>query len=235
MPVQINGERFASKRQVAFLFELLSERVVPADAKTRLIDLLNRHQDTEDPYELPFRQARDSIEWLLQQNMKPGIVPDRIGAMPKRELGPSKNQEFKRRLEARNQTPATRAVQRDPATLLTSGVFRLNDETYIIVPTRSGKHVAKRWVETPPRLNSHGETVRFDWVHAPGVIWALEEEHRLPVADIEAMLIEHRVCIYPGCGIRLRAANSVAAGAGKRHAERLGIPWKKRDRERTSA
>jgi len=209
------------------LFELLEERVVPPDAKKRLTDKLNRHQDPEDSYYLPFLDAGNAIQWLLRQPVRPGVVPNRIRAIPKTPRPQRTSESLE---EPRPVNQATRDVRRDPATLLTSGVFRLNGETYIIVPTKNNKHIAKRWVKTPARVTTSGETVHFDWVAAPGVIWALYEEHRLPVADIEAMMIEHSVCIYPGCYRRLRAANSVRAGAGKRHCERLGIPWKKNDR-----
>jgi hypothetical protein len=225
----------ASKRQIAFITRLAEEREMPEADRDRLLWKLAEHNSVNDVryFEFTNTQARLTIKWLLRREVRAGYVKDHISAMPKADIGPRPGSEAnysaaegaKRRLEARNLTPATRAVRRDPSTLLTSGVFRLNNETYIIVPTKSGKHIAKRWVETPPRLTSSGETVKFDWVAAPGVIWALEEEHRLPVADIEAMLVEHRVCIYPGCYITLKAAKSVSAGAGKRHAEKLGIPW----------
>lgn len=204
----------ASPRQVAFMRQLADERVLEPEVRQRLLDRL-------DASSIGFEKARtEVIPWLLRQEVKPGVVPDRIRAMPR--------QERKRDTAERGPRTATTNMQRDPSTLPTQGIFRLNDETYIIVPTRTpGRHKAKRWVVTPDRLTSSGEKVQFDWVEAPGVIWALYEEHRLPVADIEAMMIEHRVCIYPGCYRVLRAAKSVAAGVGKRHAERLGIPWGK--------
>ena len=206
----------ASPRQVAFMRQLAEERVLEPEDRTRLLAKLDQNQ-------IGFEKARlEVIPWLLHQPVKPGIVPDRIGAMPRKE----RTQDI---AEApRGPRAATVNMQRDPATLPTQGIYRLNDETYIIVPTRTpGRHKAKRWVVTPERLTSSGETVNFDWVEAPGVIWALYEEHRLPIADIEAMMVQHRVCIYPGCYRVLKAAKSVRAGVGKRHAERLGIRWGK--------
>lgn len=211
MTVQTSDQ--ATPRQIAFMRELADERLIQDIDRERLLNKLDQGR-------IGFTEARTKvIPWLLRQSVRPGVVPSHIRAMPTGEPAP------RRSTEERPVNTATKSMRRDPSTLLTSGVFRLNNETYIIVPTRSGKHVAKRYVETPPRLTSSGETVKFDWVSAPGVIWALYEEHRLPVADIEALMIQHRVCIYPGCYRHLKAAKSVATGAGKRHAERLGIPW----------
>lgn len=208
--------RPATKRMIAFLTQLADERDITDADRERLVTRLNDHDAIEKPYIYPFDEASQAIRWMLKRPMRPGKVPDRIKAMP-REPKPE-----------RPQNSASAAMRRDPATLLHHGVFRLNDEIYIIVPTKTkGRHIAMRMVKTPERLTTSGETVKFDYVAAPGVIWALEEKHRLPVDDIEAMLIEHRVCIYPGCFRKLKAANSVRAGAGKRHCERLGIPWRR--------
>lgn len=222
---ELTEAREATPRMIAFLAELVEEREINPryggeEASARLRRDLKRHANPQDRYRMGFDRAKQSIKWMLdptKARLKPGVVPSHIRAMPTKPVTPKP--------EARNQTPATRAVKRDPATLLTSGIFRLNGETFIIVPTKGGKHIAKRYVETPARLTSSGETVRFDWVSAPGVIWALEEQHRLPVGDIEAMIIEHKVCIYPGCYRVLKAAKSVKAGVGKVHAAKLGIPW----------
>lgn len=241
--VSIPAGKPASDKQISLLFELATERVIPPDAKYRLVNKLAKHQDRTDRYQMTMSDAREAIGWLFRQSVRPGVVPSHIQAMPTNErkrhtaeIGPRPGSEanYARAAGAqlrqdRNLNSASRAVKRDPETLLTSGVFRLNSEIYIIVPTRSGKHVAKRLVNTPKRLTSSGEIVEFDYVMAPGVIWALEEEHRLPVADIQSMLIQYKMCIYPGCYRRLRAAKSVAAGVGKRHAERLGIPWGKKE------
>lgn len=209
-------ERKATPRMIALLAELANERDIPEDARERLLEAIKRNDDPNDSYRMGFDRARTSISWFFRKTQpRPGVVPSRIQAMPKSE--------------ARNLTPATRAMKRDPATLPTEGVFRKGGEIYVIVPTRTeGRHKAKRLVKSPKRLTSSGETVDFDYVDAPGVIWALYEEDRLPVDEIREMLIQYRVCIYPGCYRTLRAAKSVAAGVGKRHAEKLGIPWGKK-------
>ncbi|HEV2174236.1 MAG TPA: hypothetical protein VGR71_11750 [Nitrospira sp.] len=224
MPVQLPGndadtERKASPRQIALLQELARERDISVADSTRLVTYLARHTDPRDTYQMSFDKADRSIKWFFRATkVRSGVVPSHIQAMPTAEVVSLRQPDHR-------ESTATRDIRRDPATLPTQGVFRKDGETYVVVPTRSGKHIAKRLVETPERLTSSGETVKFDWVSAPGVIWALYEEHRLPVSDIEAMMIQHRVCIYPGCLRTLKAAKSVTAGVGKRHAERLGIPW----------
>lgn len=232
-------ERPATPRMVAFLTRLAQERDISEDARERLTAELNRNDDPNDDHEFPFVKAKRSIDWLIKQPLRSGYVKDRIKAMPRgdtlehrvvRDERPITDETSARKYIAqvsreRPQNPTSRNMQRDPETLLHSGVFRLDGEIYIIVPTKNNKHIAKRLVETPPRLTSSGETVKFDYVNAPGIIWALYEEHRLPLDDIRAMIVLHRVCIYPGCYRSLKAAKSVAAGVGKRHAAKLGIPW----------
>lgn len=220
MPVQIPGVHVASQRQSALMRELAEERLLAEIDKERLLNKLDQGR-------ISFEQARtEVIPWLLRQSVRPGVVPSRIRAMPKKpQLSEKDAAQLHARAEARNLTPATRAVRRDPATLLTSGVFRLDGEIYVIVPIRNGHHIAKRLVHSPKRLAQSGDVVEFDYVDAPGVIWALEEQHRLPVDEIESMLIRYGRCIYPGCNVKLKDPRSVKAGVGKRHAQRLGIPW----------
>jgi hypothetical protein len=238
LPVD-SGERKATERQVSLLRELAEERIMQPQDYERLLSKLNHHDDPQNPYRMTFVEAHGSINWFFKTTRpKPGVVPSHIQAMPgyhtnsvaqqEREAREERREQFARGTEKFHQderpiSPATRDIRRDPATLLTSGVFRKDNETYIIVPTRGGKHIAKRYVETPPRLTTGGDTVKFDWVSAPGVIWALYESDRLPVSDIEALMIQHSVCVYPGCFRRLKAAKSVAVGMGKVHAKRLGL------------
>lgn len=203
----------ASKRQVAFIRELASERNLAENARERLL----RKLDSEL---ISFSDARDNIiPWLLRQTVKSGVVPSHIQAMPRQAKSES--------LAAEDQRSQRQRSHRDPSTLPTSGVFRKDGETYVIVPSRRnpGRHYAMRMVETPNRLTPSGEVVNFDYVKDPGAIWQLYEEHRLPAEAVEALVVQHKVCIYPGCNRVLRAAKSVAAGVGKRHAEKLGIPW----------
>lgn len=230
-------ERPATERMVAFLTRLAQERDISEDARERLTAELNRHDDPNDDHQFPFAKAKRSIDWLIKQPLRQGFVKDRIKAMPLEhrvinDPRPVTAETSTRKYVAlvspdRPQNQASRNMKRDPATLPTSGVFRLDSEIYIIVPTKNKRHIAKRLIATPPRLTSSGETVKFDYVSAPGIIWALYEEHRLPLEDVRAMIVLHKVCIYPGCYRSLKAAKSVAAGVGKRHAAKLGIPWGK--------
>lgn len=214
MAVQIDMARKASKRQIALLLELANERTLPPDAKERLIVKCHRHLNDDNEYEMPFEEARTAIRWIFSHTeVRPGVVPNRIRAMPQADV--------------RTQPQPAPRPRRDLVTnpLPTHGVFRLEGEIYIVVPSRRnpGKHYAMKMVKSPNRLTSSGETVNFDYVKAPGVIWLLHEEHRLPPEAVEALMIQHRVCIYPGCGRTLKAAKSVARGAGKVHAQRLGL------------
>lgn len=214
MPVQIPAdEPKATPRQVALIRELLNERVVsPQDAER-----LRRKLDAKQIYKEDARTR--IIPWLFGRDMRPGVVPSRINAMPKSEKKPQSGPVSIRK--------PSRDLEKDP--LPTSGVFRYENEIYIIVPSKrnQGKFYAKRMVVTPPRLTTSGATVNFDYANAPGMIWYLYEAHRMPPEAIEELMIQHKVCIYPGCFRGLRAAKSVSAGVGKRHAEKLGIPWGK--------
>lgn len=215
MAVQIPADApSATKPQVAFIRELLKERVVSPQDAERLRRKLDAGQIAKEDARV------NVIPWLLRQPVRPGVVPSRINAMPKAEK--------KRREEPVSIQRPRRDLAEHP--LPTHGVFRYENEIYIIVPSRRnvGQFYAKRMVVTPPRLTTSGATVNFDYSNAPGMIWYLYEEHRMPPEAIEELMVQHKVCIYPGCFRVLRAAKSVAAGVGKRHAEKLGIPWGKK-------
>lgn len=216
MPVQIpaGDVMAATKPQIAFIRELLNERVVSPQDAERLRRKLEAGQISKE-------DARTKIiPWLLKRDVRPGVVPSRIRAMPKAEKKPQSGPVSIRK--------PSRDLEKDP--LPTSGVFQYEGVIYVVVPSRRnvGQYYAKKMVTSPPRLTSSGETVNFDYVNAPGMIWYLHESDRMPVEAIQSLIVQHRVCIYPGCYIKLRAAKSVAAGVGKRHAEKLGIPWGKK-------
>lgn len=221
MPIQVGAEsdtQYASKRQIAFLFELARERDADEEIRKRLVHYLERHQDSDDSYLMTKDRASKWIKWMLKAPVRPGVVPDRIRAMPKAETPEKKSKVVSIQRPKRD-------LEKDP--LPTSGVFQFEGTIYIVVPSKRnpGKFYAKKMIETPPRLTTSGETVTFDYVAAPGMIWFLYESNRLPEQAIRKLMVKHSVCIYPGCYRSLRAAKSVAAGVGKRHAEKLGIPW----------
>ncbi len=207
MRIPVDLERKATPRMVAFIAELLRERDISEDARTRANELLVRHEDPDDKYRLPFDQAHRSIEWLLKQSVRADVVPSHISAMPS---------------TPKESHPLS---ERDPRTLPTRGAFRYEDDVYIVVPTRGdpNRHYAMKMVDTPKRLTTSGKVVNFDFVRAPGIIWHLCDEHRLTPEEIKDLMIVHRMCIYPGCYRILKAAKSVERGAGKTHARKLGL------------
>jgi hypothetical protein len=232
------ADQRASEAQVAFIARLAEEREFPDEDRERLRKKLVNGEFTK-------ATASTTIKWLLRRELRPGYVKDRFKAMPKAEThfqnesghwqpkhdtfgGPHDEPSCSGYPEEPVVTATPRKVREEP--LPTSGVFRKDGEVYIIVASKRnpGRHYAKRMIATPDRLTSSGAVVNFDYVTDQGAIWNLYEVDRMPVAEIEALMVLHSVCIYPGCLRVLRAAKSVSAGVGKRHAEKLGIPWGKK-------
>lgn len=188
-------------KQAAFISRLAQERVLAEDVRNRL-------QQTYMDFSK--KKASDTISWLLRQPMKANMVPDHIAAMPKRV----------REMERQPRTDVKQWKNREPAA---EGVYRLDGKVYVVVSSRQHpeRRYAKEVRESAPRMTENGEVVDFELVRAPGMVFALEEEHLLPKVEIEALLTKYRKCIR--CGANLKQASSVARAAGKRCATKMGL------------
>lgn len=212
-------DNVATLRQDKLIRNLANERVLAPADRDRLIAKLDAGAITK------LAARTEVIPWLLKRphNESPETT---LAERAKRDDQPITDRASAEAYVAqvtRTSPRPERDLVADP--LPTHGVFRFEEHIYIVVPSRRnhGKHYAMKMVTSPDRLTSSGEVVNFDYVRAPGVIWQLREEHRLPAEAVESLMIEHRVCIYPNCGRTLRAAKSVALGAGKIHARQLGL------------
>lgn len=237
-------ERNASERQIAFLNELARERVAPTEALERLSAALSRGT-------LSASQADLSIKWFLRQPVRPGVVPSRIAAMPKREVNlPSEDDEARwtREIQQRERDEDHRVaafkMNRDrieaalnppqrtrPSGSVAAqvGVYVKDGEIYVVkVSTRNeGRRYAVRLVVSPPRVTENGEEVDFSYVRAPGMVFALTENDRMPEADMKDFMIKYRKCIRCGHGLKaaktIKRSEALGVMVGKTCAKKMGL------------
>lgn len=213
---QVRGTRspWASPRQIAFLWELSRERVIPADALERLQNSLAQHElASRDTDKMPHDKAHAAIEWLLKRDVRPGVVPSRIRALPTPN-------------EARNVHVLVPGQKRDPAPV---GVYKVGDDIYIVKTSRQNadRRYACKLVVSPPRMTENGEEVDFDYVRAPGMVFQLTADDRMSEADMKDFMIKYRKCIR--CGHNLKAAKTLQRSeqlgvmVGKTCAKKMGL------------
>ena len=199
----------ASPRQIAFLWELSRERVVPEDALQRLQEALAQHE--LGAQKMAFSKADASIKWFLRQPVKAGKVPSHIQAMPTpneatgREIPPEPKPTLQQVKLQRYSTPAE------------VGVYRVNSDIYIVVASTKNpdRRYAKKLVLSPPRMTENGEEVDFSYERAPGMVWLLGPTDKMPVSDMRDFMIKYRKCIR--CGHGLKAAKTL------KRSEELGV------------
>lgn len=101
------------------------------------------------------------------------------------------------------------------------GVYRRNGEVFIVKPPRErtkrdeGRLYAKRMVERPgiERMAEDGTPIYgVDFIYAPGAIFELGPEDRMPFEDAKALTARYARCIV--CGAHLRDRKSVERGIG---------------------
>lgn len=203
--------RGASPRQIAFLWELSRERVVPPEALQRLQNDLAKHD--LGAAKIPPEKADASIKWLLRQQVRPNVVPSRIQAMPTpREASQQVRDRISRAL-----TPPKPPITRRSGAPAEVGVYVWNSDIYVVkVSTKNpGRRYAVKLVVSPPRITENGEEVDFSYVRAPGIVYVLTEADRMPEADMRDFMIKYRKCIR--CGHGLKAAKTI------KRSEELGI------------
>lgn len=103
-----------------------------------------------------------------------------------------------------------------PTTSVTEpGMYRTADGTIYKVQAakESGNLYAKRLdVIGGKRLVETGEKVHFDFEYAPGAVRDLRADERMTLDEAKAFGVEYGICCV--CGLRLKDADSVAAGIG---------------------
>lgn len=97
---------------------------------------------------------------------------------------------------------------------LQPGVYERNGEVFVVKPNREGTRVyAKRLVEiTGQRLTEAGSKIPIEFEYAPGAVFALRIEHRMPVDRARELTIRYGRCL--NCGRVLKDADSVERGIG---------------------
>lgn len=96
---------------------------------------------------------------------------------------------------------------------LVAGVYGKNGEIFLVKPSKAGNLYAKRLVPiSGERLTQLGETAKFEFAYAPGVVKRLSLRDRLPLAEAEKLMLEYGRCIC--CNRRLKDATSVRMGIG---------------------
>lgn len=113
------------------------------------------------------------------------------------------------------QKPVTEpaAARADDGEPLAPGVYSKNGEVFLVKPSKAGHLYAKRLVPiSGERLTQLGETAKFEFEYAPGVVKRLHLWDRLPLAEAEKLMLEYGRCIC--CNRRLKDASSVRLGIG---------------------
>lgn len=97
---------------------------------------------------------------------------------------------------------------------LKPGVYDVDGQVYVVKPNRAKTSMyAQRLVEiASERLNVNDDLVHIKFVHAPGAIFDIKPEHKMPLERAEALTIRYGRCIV--CGRRLKAGKSVKQGIG---------------------
>lgn len=114
-------------------------------------------------------------------------------------------------------TPQPRTAQREVKEVhpdLTPGVYEVDNHVYVVKPNRAKTGLyANRLVEiASERLNANDDLVNIEFVYAPGVIFDIKPEHKMPLERAEALTIRYGRCIV--CNRRLKAGKSVKQGIG---------------------
>ena len=97
---------------------------------------------------------------------------------------------------------------------LTPGVYQTDEGVFIVKPTKDRQRVyAKRLVEiTGDRLTASGERKRIEFEYAPGAVYRIRPEDRMPAEEAKRLTILYGHCIV--CGAFLKAGKSVERGIG---------------------
>ncbi len=95
------------------------------------------------------------------------------------------------------------------------GVYELpSGEIFVVKPNQERTRVyASRLVETPSdRVTEAGGHVKFEFKYAPGAIYQIRPDYRMPADRARELMIRYGRCIV--CGRHLKVAESVERGIG---------------------
>lgn len=171
----------ASDGQLGLLGQLRGERIIPAEALSRLNNRLAARDFTKG-------EAHDSIDWIIEHCPK---VQQQQSAQP--------------------------AIRGGAISIDRPGVFESGDAIYVVKQNRAKTRMyAKRLVELRDaqgdRLTDAGGHVRFDFEYAPGAIYNLSEQDRMPESRAKDLHVRYGRCL--NCGRTLKVAESLERGIG---------------------
>lgn len=183
----MSAPRKVTPAQRDLILTLLEERVVPQDGVDRLMKSLRISEDPEE-FGLSMTKASSAITWLKRQ--------------PKHQASRD------------GEDQASRA--RKPSAV-EAGVYETEAGIYVVKRTRDKQRVyAKKLVELRDtqgdRLTECSERARFDFEYAPGAIYTLTEDDRMPLERAKELTVRYGRCI--NCGRRLKVAESLERGLG---------------------
>lgn len=100
------------------------------------------------------------------------------------------------------------------AITVTPGVYETQSGIFVVKFNQSKTRLyAKRLVEIGgTRLTETDEDVHIEFEYAPGAVYNLTPDDRMPLDRAEALTLRYGRCIV--CGRTLKAAKSVRAGIG---------------------
>lgn len=99
-------------------------------------------------------------------------------------------------------------------TVTEPGVYESPEGIFVVKPNRDKTRLyAKKLVEIGgERLNDQGEHVQIEFEYAPGAIYRLHPDHKMPLDRAKELTIRYGRCIV--CNRHLKAAQSVEQGIG---------------------
>lgn len=177
-----------------------------------------QRDDGTEEYPNPFL---DSLtEWLLSK--KPLTEKQVIAG----------TRTMERRLHARQEAIKKQVADANPHThpgehlsnkQLTLGIFKYHGDVYVVKPNKKGTaSYAMRMVEIhSDRLTSGGEKVHWEWEYTPGIVPKLTEADRLPVEDVQDLMIRYERCIV--CHHPIKRAKTIERMMGKTCARKVGL------------
>lgn len=97
---------------------------------------------------------------------------------------------------------------------LTPGIYQTVEGIFVVKPTKDRQRIyAKRLIETTSnRLTVSGQKRKIEFEYAPGAIYRIQPEDRMPIEEAKRLTILYGHCIV--CGRFLKAGVSVERGIG---------------------
>lgn len=101
------------------------------------------------------------------------------------------------------------------------GVYRKDGVVYVVKNSRKneGRRYAVRMVESSARMTQTGDQVKFEFERAPGMVFKLTEEDRLPDVEVHEIMTRYGHCIM--CNHAIKRFKSVERMMGPRCWKRM--------------